>query len=388
LPKKSNVQWREDGFKKSKVYLGDGKYKYFYAKTQKDLDDKVLGAKIALNKGLDLACINNTFGEWCDVWLENKKGTVSEKRYKSYSTSIRRFETFRFTDIAKLHQVDIQRVFNALVKKNYAKSTLQDGKIALSGVFKLAIGNRVTDYNPMDYITVGGKPAEKREAISLSEQKMIIETPHRAQTAAMIMLFAGLRRGEIIALTWSDIDLKNNLINVNKAAKMKDGRLEVEIGAKTDAGTRKVRIPKILSDYLAAAPKETMLVCPSAKGTILSETGFKRLWESYMYELNWKYGDFEGVFSSDEKGNVKPYKKTESRYAPKKVPIVLDKFTPHMLRHTYITMLYLSGVDVMTAKEQAGHADVTTTMNIYTHLSESHVAEEIEKLDKYIRHFS
>jgi integrase len=388
MPKKSNVQWREDGFKKAKVYLGDGKYKYFYAKTQKDLDEKVFGAKIALNKGLDLACLNNTFGEWCDVWLENKKETVSEKRYKSYSTSIKRFETFRFTDITRLHQVDIQRVFNALAKQNYAKSTLNDCKIALHGVFKLAIGNRVTDYNPMDYIIVGGKPAEKREAISLSEQKMIIETPHRAQTAAMIMLFAGLRRGEMIALTWSDIDLKNNLINVNKAAKMKDGRLEVEIGAKTDAGTRKVRIPKILSDYLASAPKETMLVCPSAKGTILSETGFKRFWESYMYELNWKYGDFDGVFTSDEKGNVKPYVKPESRYAPKKVPTVIDKFTPHMLRHTYITMLYLSGVDVMTAKEQAGHADVTTTMNIYTHLSEGHVAEEIRKLDEYIKVFA
>jgi hypothetical protein len=95
----------------------------------------------------------------------------SENRYKSYRISISRFEAFRFTDITKLHQVDIQRVFNVLSKQNYAKSTLNDCKIALHGVFKLAIGNRVTDYNPMDYITVGDKPAERIQCSFVRPQK-------------------------------------------------------------------------------------------------------------------------------------------------------------------------------------------------------------------------
>ena len=60
---------------------------------------------------------------------------------------------------------------------------------------------------------------------------------------------------------------------------------------------------------------------------------------------------------------------------------------PHW-RHTFITLMYLAGVDVLTAKEQAGHADIKTTMAIYTHLDEKYKKESINKLDEYLESIS
>ena len=64
--------------------------------------------------------------------------------------------------------------------------------------------------------------------------------------------------------------------------------------------------------------------------------------------------------------------------------MVIEGFSAHQLRHTYASMLYMAGVDVVTAKELMGHADVQTTLEIYTHLSKSHKVKEISKLDEYL----
>ncbi len=57
----------------------------------------------------------------------------------------------------------------------------------------------------------------------------------------------------------------------------------------------------------------------------------------------------------------KPYQKPKSKMAPGGVPIIIPKFTAHWLRHTFITMMYMAGVDVLTAAKQAGHADIKVT---------------------------
>ena len=62
----------------------------------------------------------------------------------------------------------------------------------------------------------------------------------------------------------------------------------------------------------------------------------------------------------------------------------IPAFSAHWLRHTYATMLYLAGVDIMTAKEQLGHADIKTTLAIYTHLDQQYKRKSMTKLDAYL----
>jgi integrase len=235
MPKKRNAEW-EYGLLKSKIYIGDGKYKYLYAKTQKDLDDKVLGAKIALNKGLDLACANNTFGEWAEIWLQNKSGEVSSARYVAYKCELGNFLDFYPYHISKIRQIDIKSRFTQL-SKTYANATLRDARNALNQIFALAIDNRVLDFNPVSSLKLPvGKAAEQRRAITDEERSWIDTTEHRGQTAAMIMMYAGLRRGEVIPLLWSDIDLDKGVIHVNKSVEKVGSELLLKDGAKTAAG--------------------------------------------------------------------------------------------------------------------------------------------------------
>ncbi|MCL1788997.1 MAG: tyrosine-type recombinase/integrase [Oscillospiraceae bacterium] len=100
------------------------------------------------------------------------------------------------------------------------------------------------------------------------------------------------------------------------------------------------------------------------------------MWDSYLADLNLKYGDFKNCIET--KG------KTPSKFAPTKAPFVIPYFTAHCLRHTFITLLYFAGVDILTAKEQAGHKDIKTTMGIYTHLNKDFKQKSMSKLNDYL----
>ena len=64
--------------------------------------------------------------------------------------------------------------------------------------------------------------------------------------------------------------------------------------------------------------------------------------------------------------------------------MLIPRFTAHWLRHTFITLMYMAGVDILTAKEQAGHEDIETTMGIYTHLDNQFKKKNVSKLDTYL----
>jgi integrase len=101
----------------------------------------------------------------------------------------------------------------------------------------------------------------------------------------------------------------------------------------------------------------------------MTETAWKRLLESYLFDMNLEYGNIP---------------KNMRKYSPEKIPLTIDPFSWHCLRHTFCTLMYNAGVDVLTAKEQMGHSDVKTTLSIYTHLQNENKQRNIDKLDLYL----
>ena len=390
MPKISNKR-RADGRLQAQVYIGidkNGKrqYKYVYAANSKELERKVQELKLKLGKGIDLTADRDTFGAWGERWLKLKKAKVSAGRYNTYSARFDNLEPLHSCPITKLRTSDIQDIIldcatepNERTGKPYAKHTLTEIKNVATQIIQLAIGNRVLDYNCALLVEIPkAATADKRRALTEEEQQWIVDTPHRAQTAAMIMMYAGLRRGELLALTWEDIDLKHGSITVNKSVEMVDDKPHIKEGGKTSAAKRTVFIPKVLVDYLSQVEHSRFsLVCPNSKGALMSDTAWRRLWESYLCDLNLKYGNWQNCIQT--KGQ------RPSKFAPQKKPMLIPHITAHWLRHTYITLLYMAGVDVLTAKEQAGHSDIKTTMGIYTHLDSEHKIQNISKLDDYLK---
>lgn len=384
---------RDDGRLQSKVYIGtkNGKkqYKYVYATNAKELEQKVQELKTKLNKGLDLTADRDTFGYWGEKWLKLKKIEVSAGRYVTYCARYKNLEPLYSMNISKIKATDIQDIIidcatepSERTGKPYAKKTLIEIRNTASQIIKLAIQNRVLDYDCAEAVKIP-KSAESstRRALTEEEQSWITDTPHRAQTAAMIMMYAGLRRGELLALTWQDINLEEGTISVTKSVELIKGLPHIKPGGKTDAATRTVYIPRKLISYLQSTPHDLLgLVCPTVKGTPMTDTAWRRLWESYLADLNIKYGDWSGCMQT---GGKRP-----AKHSPMEKPFLIPRITPHWLRHTFITMLYIAGVDVLTAKEQAGHADISTTMSIYTHLDEKYKRKSISKLDEYLESIS
>ena len=385
---------RKDGRVQSKVYIGGGKYKYVYAANNKELQEKVTELKTKLGKGIDVTAERDSFAYWAEKWLKLKKIQVSYGRYKSYERKINALDSIANIPVSKLRVADIQDVILDLAVRNphtgepTARQTLNEVKNTAAQILDFAIENRVIEYNCARAVKIPAEtPTSTKEALTDEQQIWIRETPHRARTAAMIMLYAGLRRGELIPLLWGDVNLKAGTITVNKSVEFINGAPKLKSGGKTKSAARVVYIPRLLIEYLKPlAGNPFALVCPSAKGKLMSDSAWKRLWNSYIAELNFRYGDFGNSveWNKDKDGNPMKREPPSSRYIPEKIPIVIPTFTAHSLRHTYITMLYKAGVDVLTAKEQAGHADISTTLAIYTHLDAEYKKKTITKLDKYL----
>lgn len=386
---------------RKRVYLGkDGGrpiYKSVTGKTEEEAVEKALQIKIVRRKGIDVTADRDTFKKWADRWLEIKKGDVSNGRYNIYKYAVDKFEPLWYMPIIKVQTADIQDVILELAKENprtklpTAKKTLIDVKSAAKQIFQLAIENRVIEYNPAVAVKIPKKaPQGERRALTDEEQRWIINTPHRAQRGAMIMMYAGLRRGELIPLLWSDIDLKAKTIDVNKSVEIIDGKsVQKDDEAKTAASIRTIDIPQQLVDFLTferardgiTDETENTLVMKSIKGKMLTESGWKRLWDAYWNILNLKYGDFTAYKKAHPEID---FEKPESVHNPHGVPPMIPPITAHWLRHTFATLLYLSGVDVLTARDQLGHADIKTTLEIYTHLDKIYKRNSMDKLSEYI----
>ena len=328
---------RADGRYSCQVYLGKGpdgkrKYKTFYGSTLREAKAAADDFRSAVSKGMDPEQAEATLGTLYDNLIAAKKAKgIGQKSIDRLATN-------------KAHW----------------------GELVDVPAYDLAIPEIVM-YNPLvKTITPAGAAPEPRDPLTEAQQRWIRETPHAAQRAAMLLLYSGLRRSEATALTWADIDLDDATITVNKGYDFRAKKVKI---TKTPAGVRVVSIPKVLVDYLRTQQDGCFYVLHNHKGQQMTEQGWKRLWESYMRDLNVKYG----------------YDGQQNKNRPGGLPMRIDTFTPHQLRHTFCTLMYFAGVDVMTARDQMGHKDISVTLGIYTALDKKFKKKKINRLDTYLK---
>ncbi len=375
MPKK---QKRSDGRYAVQIYLGKDengkrKYKTVYGKTQKEANENADVLRLQLGKGVDITESQSSFKKWAELFLESQKNKLTSSEYKTKESRISFFyDFFGSSPIIKVQPYHVEEALNKLAEKNpstgrpSAKKTIIGYKQACSQVFQVAIKNRAAEFNPVEYADIKSDVQPKsRRALDEFERERILRSDHKAKTAAMIAMFAGLRRGELTALTWDDIDFKTNTIRVNKSY---DFKSRTDKAPKTKAGIRLVPMPRLLSDYLSGIEHTTKYVC-SLNGRKMTNQSD---WESLLYGL---LVDFEIKYGSS--GRKRKNEKTPTVFT---IPV----FGWHDLRHTYATILYEADVDKLTAKELLGHADLSTTMKIYTHLSEQKKIHSIDKLDSFL----
>lgn len=376
---------RPDGRYQTKVYVGiennRPKYKYVYASTVAELECKAEELRYQLHKGGDILSGDLPFHTWAERYLRLKEGKVAPAYFEGIRGRIGFWcGVMGDTPISKIARSDLQVHLDRLAEKSpgtgkpAAKKTLVDYRRAAAWVFDLAIDDRAITYNPAQRLEVDRRAKqEHRRALTAEEQRWILDTPHRAQPAAMIMMLAGLRRGELIPLQVRDVDLDRGTLAVTRSVGMVGGKPQVKAGGKTPTADRIVNMPRRLIDYLRPLLADRSpfdLVVTDTRGRMFTDSSWKKMWNSYLADLNLKYGTF--------------IQQPTSKFDPKGVPFVIPRLTPHMLRHTCATNMVMAGMDAVTVKAQMGHKDIQTTLNIYTHVTATHQQSQVHKLDEFL----
>lgn len=342
---KQKITRRADGrIQKSKMI--DGKRRFFYGDTVKEVDDKIAAALREAESGVR-PC-DYTVAQWCEKWLDvyASKGYSVMVTHKNVVAKLcSELGHVKLTDV---RHADIQ----AFAKKcgGYAKTTVDKIRGNLNAIFDRAVYNQLLVRSPCNGVDWDYKENGTHRALNLAEIALVTRCwdKHWMGFAALMMLYTGLRRGELLALRWSDID---TAIHVRRAAHF-EGNKPVEMPTtKTMAGQREIPILPQLAQALENVPRGVGLVFRAAGGGMLTESAWKSGWAAYNNMLKREGAERE--------------------------------IRSHDLRHTYATILYDAGIDVKSSQYLLGHANVSVTMQIYTHLSNERKAKSVDALLAY-----
>ena len=360
----------------------DGKRQriYFYGKTKEDAEKKRLEYVRTHPKDANPKDAEITLGQWADKWLNLYKSTLADNTqdmYKSCVVYIKKFvyeETpirdIKLTDVRPYH---LQALAASMGK--YSKSYIRQVRQTVGQIFTTACDNRIIVESPATRIQYPTGSYEGHRALEDYEKELVLKhwREHRAGIWAMLMMYAGLRRGEMIAFDWENVDWKNNRLHIEASQDVKHNK---EKDTKSEAGERDIPILPRLLEMLTEIKKDSGKVCLSASGKPLTESGLDRGWEGYMLVL-------ERALNGIEPHNKTcGWRKDKAREKPEHRQV---DFNPHDLRYTYATMLYDAGIEVKTAQVLLGHKDLSTTMKIYTQLSEKTKKSSIDKLMNYFK---
>jgi len=376
------------------------------------------------NKKFVAKADNLTVGELLDMWAEEelKTGTLSNGTVENYLGVIRYIKKHPIAD-RKLKTVTAEHLQAFLdlltfggefpdgkVRKGYSKDYIHSFSAVLQQSFRFAVfPKQLISFNPMQYIKLK-KQAEEvdlfsddeveegTQPISHEDYERLIQYLEKKNPPAILPIqiayYAGLRIGETCGLTWQDINLEEQYLTVRRSMRYNGARHKTEIGA-----TKRKKIRTVdFCDTLAAILK-----------TAKTERHKNRFRYGELYSLNYylevkeKDRTYYEVYSLPRSEEVpEGYKELSfvclrpdgAFEAPSTVGIMcrtarkkvegLEDFHFHMLRHTYTSNLLSNGAAPKDVQELLGHADVSTTMNIYAHATREAKRTSARLLDKVI----
>jgi len=318
-------------------------------------------ASRALRKGTMRPPSSLTLRQAADAWLDGARdGSIRTRSGDAYKPSaIRGYEQALRTRLlpdlgaAKLSDIeraDVQDIADRLLAQGLDPSTIRNALMPLRAIFRRAVSRGDVAVNPttgLELPAVRGK----RDRIASPEEaaSLLAALPVEERALWATALFAGLRRGELLALAWDHVDLAAGVIRVERSYDPKAG---VYVTPKSRAGERKVPIPSVLREYLIAHKLRTGrsegLVFPTRAGTPFDSWAIKA-----RADKAWRLAGLN--------------------------PIGL-----HESRHTFASLMIAAGVNAKALATYMGHASITITLDRYGHLFPGNEDEAATLLDAYL----
>lgn len=303
-----------------------------------------------------------TFREIAEDWERQHREEITQRTWNNYEP--------HFKEILAKHggtpitQVTAQDVSNHLASakaRGYSATVVNSIRSVYRMIFDYAIVHDYARYNPVTSIRLP-KGLKRGKRVSPDDDQIRTIYDHADAPFGLFPLFllcTGMRKSEALALTWSDVDFKNRLIQVNKSIDYTVGASPKAKPPKTEAGYRTVPIIDLLydrlldafdrsaSEYLFPAPDSTR---GGKGGGMMTLRGYEGAWQRYC----------------EAAGLIRDGK---------------PSITAHHLRHGTATLMFELGVDELTAQKILGHSRVEITREIYTDLRTKQKMRSVDKFN-------
>ena len=331
--------------------------------------------KQLLLNGTEITKENKTFRQFSEEWLTVVlKPTLKPTSYgrKVCTLENQVYKHIGAVQIDKLTHSQIQKMVNDLSDSGLSYSTVKKAYEAVSACVRYYRIKTSTSFNPCEGITL---PEQKRKESSdirfftEEERKLIVNEAtrtfsngvpaYRLGWAFVLLLYSGLRVGELCALTWKDINFEEKTIKVYKnaieyAERDKNGNshsvFETQNSTKTRSGMR--TLPMTQKAFTA------------------------------LSELQKVTGDYEYIITSSNGQRIRPSRLGRT-FASVLSAIDIERVGLHTLRHTFATMLFNNGCEVKVVSDLLGHSNTKITENIYIHLIQQQKVKAIQMIDKF-----
>ena len=244
----------------------------------------------------------------------------------------------------------------------------------ISSILAQATRDRLVPFNIADHNYMKAPKLEHSEAAFLDEEQarhvleLLNDEPLKWKLAMYLLIFSGVRRGELLGLEWKDIDFDKRVIHIKRTSQYVQHMGIITKSPKNATSYRTVKLPEFVFD----------LICEyQTYWNKLRDDMFDR-WEHFI-TITLADGSTENIrndrlFIKDDTTPMNPDSLTDwTRKFVKRNK--LPYFTPHSLRHTHATLLIAEGVSIPTVSRRLGHSSITTTSKIYVHAIQA--ADEI-----------
>lgn len=381
---------RKDGNYDYRWTTRDGKRHSVYAKTLEELrakEEKILRDKCdGIKTEARYVTINDVF----EVWKQLKRG-LKDNTFQNYKYMYEQFvkPDFGNTRVSQLKKSDVKRFYNMLADERALKvSTIDSIHTVLHQVLDMAVDDAYLRNNPSDNVLKELKQAhnfdtEKRKALTVAEQELFLDFIRRNHQynhwypIFAVMVGTGLRVGEVTGLRWCDIDLKENLIDVNHTLVYYN---HAENGCyfnintpKTKAGVRNVPMLEFVKQAFIEERKYQMANGIRCSVKIDGYTDF-------IFVNRFGAAQHQGTLNKALRRIIRDCN-DEVLERNEENPVLLPRFSCHSLRHTFTTRMCEAGVNIKVIQDALGHADISTTLNIYADVTKELKKKEFEGLE-------
>ena len=370
-----------------------GKRHSIYAKTLDELREKEIDVLRDALDGIRADKNDLTINDLYFRWVQLKKG-LKANTFHNYQYMYKQFVE---PDFGEMHIVDLKRsdvraFYNHLADAQHLKAnTIDSIHTVLHQVLELGVEDEYLRYNPSDNALKELKKAhnhdtEKRRALTVPEQNLFEDflsqegQYHRWYPIFTVMLWTGMRVGEITGLRWEDIDLEEGTISVNHTLVYFDRGGTKRCGyavntPKTKAGERTIpMLPKVKEAFIMEKEyqKEVGLSCKAVVdgytdfifvnrfGDTQNQATLNKALRRIIRDCNYE------VLDKGEKDSV-----------------TLPRFSNHSLRHTFTTRMCEAGVNIKAMQDILGHADAETTLQIYADATKELKRAELINFEDY-----